>query len=129
MEKQLVVFQLSDEHYGVDIASVDSIIRLQPILAIPHAPAFVEGVTRMRGTVLPVVDLRKRFGLPPQEATKETRIVVAEIDHLVDLEIDDEKLRSAFHCGSVGACGTDETQSHRAIDLHQLGPWLQNVRH
>ena len=77
MEKQLVVFELADEYYGVDIASVESIIRLQPIVSVPQAPAFVEGVTRLRGTVLPVVDLRKRFGLPAQEATKETRIVVA----------------------------------------------------
>jgi purine-binding chemotaxis protein CheW len=77
MEEQLVVFELSDERYGVDIASVDSIIRLQPVVGVPHAPTFVEGVTRLRGTVLPVIDLRKRFGLPAQEPTKETRIVVA----------------------------------------------------
>ena len=80
MENQLVVFDLANEHYGVDIAAVESIIKLQPITAMPHAPGFVEGVTNLRGTVLPVVDLRKRFGLSAPEATKETRIVVAELD-------------------------------------------------
>ena len=80
MENQLVVFDLANEHYGVNISAVESIIKLQPITAVPHAPEFVEGITNLRGTVLPVVDLRKRFGLPAGEATKETRIVVAEID-------------------------------------------------
>jgi purine-binding chemotaxis protein CheW len=81
MESQLVVFDLADEHYGVDIGAVESIIKLQAITAMPHAPEFVEGVTNLRGVVLPVVDLRKRFGLPAEEATKDTRIVVVEIGH------------------------------------------------
>jgi purine-binding chemotaxis protein CheW len=80
VESQLVVFDLANEHYGVDIGAVESIIKLQPITAVPHAPRFVEGITNLRGTVLPVIDLRKRFGLPIKEATRETRIVVAEMD-------------------------------------------------
>ena len=80
MDRQLVVFELSGEHYGVDILSVDSIIRLQPVTQMPHAPNFVEGVTNLRGTVLPVIDLRKRFGLPARKATKDTRIVVVEMN-------------------------------------------------
>ena len=79
MENQLVVFDLAREHYGVDIAAVEGIIKLQAITAVPQAPAFVEGVTNLRGKVLPVVDLRRRFGLPAAAATKETRIVVVEM--------------------------------------------------
>jgi purine-binding chemotaxis protein CheW len=81
-EPQLVIFVLASEHYGVGISAVDSIIKLQPITFVPHAPAFVEGVTNLRGKVLPVVDLRKRFGLPIGEATKETRIVVTQVGGL-----------------------------------------------
>ena len=81
MQNQLVVFDLANEHYGVDIGAVESIIKMQSITVVPHAPAFVEGITNLRGTVLPVVDLRKRFGLPAEEATKETRIVVVEMGH------------------------------------------------
>jgi purine-binding chemotaxis protein CheW len=80
MENQLVIFTLANEHYGVGISAVDSIITLQPITYVPHAPSFVEGVTNLRGKVLPVIDLRKRFGLPASEATKETRIVVTELN-------------------------------------------------
>jgi len=81
MDKQLVIFTLAQEHYGVGIAAVDSIIKLQPITAVPHAPSFVEGVTNLRGKVLPVIDLRKRFGLPVAAPTRETRIVVTELQH------------------------------------------------
>ena len=80
MENQLVVFDLADEHYGVNIATVESIIKLQSITAMPHAPSFVRGVTNLRGVVLPVIDLRKRFNLPAKDGTKDSRIVVVEIN-------------------------------------------------
>lgn len=79
MEHQLVVFELANEHYGVDIAAVESIIKMQTITVVPQAPIFVEGVTNLRGSVLPVVDLRKRFGLDYQETGKNSRIVVVTI--------------------------------------------------
>jgi purine-binding chemotaxis protein CheW len=75
MESQLVIFNLANEDYGVDIAAVDGIVKMQTITAVPHAPGFVEGITNLRGEVLPVIDLRKRFGLPQGETTKDTRIV------------------------------------------------------
>jgi purine-binding chemotaxis protein CheW len=80
MENQIVVFDLSSEFYGVNIAAVESIIKMQPITQMPHAPNFVEGVTNLRGKVLPVIDLRKRFGLAPQEADKDSRIIVISVD-------------------------------------------------
>jgi purine-binding chemotaxis protein CheW len=80
MERQLVVFELAQEHYGVDIAAVESIIKMQAITAVPQAPPFVEGVTNLRGVVLPVIDLRKRFGLNAETSTKHSRIVVVGID-------------------------------------------------
>jgi purine-binding chemotaxis protein CheW len=84
MEQQLVVFDLANEQYGVDIAAVEGIIKLQTITAVPRAPQWVEGVTNLRGKVLPVIDLRKRFGLPPGEASRDMRIVVVEIPALAD---------------------------------------------
>ena len=78
-EKQLVVFDLASEAYGVDIAAVREIIRMQDITTVPGTPAFVEGVINLRGNVIPVVDLRKRFGLPTSEQNKENRIVVVDI--------------------------------------------------
>lgn len=79
MDNQVVVFDLSGESYGVNIAAVESIIKMQPITRLPQAPGFVEGVTNLRGKVLPVVDLRKRFGLPTQLADKNSRIIVTTV--------------------------------------------------
>lgn len=80
METQIVVFELGSEHFGVEIASVESIIKMQPITQLPHVSSFVEGVTNLRGKVLPVIDLRKRFGLAPQETDKNSRIIVVSLD-------------------------------------------------
>ena len=80
MEKQLVVFTLEDEEYGVEINSVESIIKVQSITMLPRAPMFIEGVTNLRGMVIPVINLRKRFGLPQQEHDTNTRIIIASID-------------------------------------------------
>jgi purine-binding chemotaxis protein CheW len=75
MEKQLVIFELGNGQYGIEIATVEGIVKMQEITKIPYAPSFVEGVTDLRGSVLPVMDLNKRFGLPAQEQTSETRII------------------------------------------------------
>ncbi len=80
METQMVVFELANEHYGVDIAAIEGIIKMQPITKMPHAPNFVEGITNLRGTVVPVIDLRRRFGLPQQSESHDTRIVVSYMD-------------------------------------------------
>ena len=77
MERQLVVFELANEYYGVDIHRVDGIIRIQTITAVPHAPEFVDGVTNLRGEILPVINLRRRFNMPEIEHTNNTRIVVS----------------------------------------------------
>lgn len=77
-EFQLVVFELGDERYGLDIDSVYEIIRHQPVTAVPQAPSFVEGVINLRGRIIPVVDLRRRFGMMSGTLTKASRIVVCE---------------------------------------------------
>ncbi|MBN2556941.1 MAG: purine-binding chemotaxis protein CheW [Anaerolineales bacterium] len=80
MEEQLVVFQLSSEQYAMSIAAVEGIIKMQSITRVPHAPACVEGVTNLRGEVLPVIDLRKRFELEMTAASEDTRIIVVELN-------------------------------------------------
>lgn len=88
-EEQVVVFELGREAYGVDIAKVHEIIRMQTITTVPRAPQFVEGVINLRGKVIPVVDLRRRLGQPAAEATRATRIVVVDIGvHTVGMIVD-----------------------------------------
>ncbi|MHB8140839.1 MAG: chemotaxis protein CheW [Vulcanimicrobiaceae bacterium] len=76
---QVVSFKLGNEEYGVDIAQVQEIIRLVEITHVPRAPRFMEGVINLRGQLIPIIDLRTRFGMRRIDATKSTRIVVTEI--------------------------------------------------
>jgi len=88
-EMQLVVFELGDESYAVDISRVQDINRMQEITEIPHAPESVVGVINLRGRVIPVIDLRKRFGLPDAVHTKDTRIVVVHLEgNLIGVIVD-----------------------------------------
>lgn len=88
-EQQLVIFDLSTESYGVNISIVQGIIRMQEITKVPRTPEFVEGVINLRGEVIPVIDLRKRFGLNVSEETKDSRIVVVYIsDQQVGMVVD-----------------------------------------
>lgn len=80
MEKQLVIFELGAEYFGIDIATVEGINKMLDITKIPQAPSYMEGITNLRGSVLPVIDLQKRFGMELQERTNETRIMVANVD-------------------------------------------------
>ncbi|HHY60068.1 MAG TPA: chemotaxis protein CheW [Clostridia bacterium] len=79
MEEQLVVFQLGNETYGIEISVVHEIIRMQSITKVPRTPEFVEGVINLRGRIIPVIDLHKRFGLPVEEETTHSRIIVVEV--------------------------------------------------
>lgn len=78
-QEQLVVFEVGDESFGIDISLVQEIIRLQPITEVPRAPMYVKGVINLRGKVIPVVDLRERFGFSVMEETKATRIAVVNV--------------------------------------------------
>lgn len=80
-ELQLVVFDLASEYYGVDINDVREIIRMQSITRVPGAVNYIEGVLNLRGKIAPVVDLRKRLNLKVSGQTKESRIVVVDIDN------------------------------------------------
>jgi purine-binding chemotaxis protein CheW len=79
-EEHLVVFKLADEFFGVDIAEVWEINEVQAITRVPQAPPFVEGVINLRGQITPVMDLRKRLGLPGQAHNRETRIMVVQVN-------------------------------------------------
>ena len=78
-EKQMVLFELGGETYGLDIAVVREIITMQPITRVPKAPVFVEGVINLRGKVIPVINMSTRFGMAKTQVSKNTRIVVVDI--------------------------------------------------
>jgi len=86
---QFVSFTLGGEEYGIPILRVQEIIRYETLTCVPQFSDFVEGVLNLRGQVIPVVDLRRRFGMPESEHDRSTRIVVVEIDRqIIGLVVD-----------------------------------------
>ncbi len=79
-EIQVVAFKLRKEEYGFSILNVKEIRGLTDITRVPFAPDFVKGVINLRGSVLPVIDLKKRLGLQPMEYTDSTRILIVQSD-------------------------------------------------
>lgn len=75
---QLVTFFLGNEEYALDIALVQEIVRMTAITHVPRAPEFVDGVVNLRGRIVPVVDLRRRLGMPPAEVDRQTRIIIVQ---------------------------------------------------
>ena len=97
--EQLVVMEFASESYCVSIGAVNTIIRMQEITRIPRAPGWVEGVINLRGSIIPVIDLRKKFELTAGEVTKASRIVVVEaagqmIGMVVDAVVETLRLAS-----------------------------------
>lgn len=77
---QLVTFWVGTEEFAVEILAVREINRMLDVTRVPDAPDCVEGVINLRGLIVPIVDLRKRFGAPHDQTDQETRIIVVEVD-------------------------------------------------
>lgn len=77
--KQLISFTVGAVEYGMELLRVKEVIRIGTITHMPRAPSFLKGVINLRGEVIPAIDLRERFGLPPQANTGMTRLIVVEI--------------------------------------------------
>lgn len=127
-EEQLVVFQLSNETYGIEISAVHEIIRMQSITKVPRTPSFVEGVINLRGRIVPVIDLHKRFELPLEEETVHSRIIVVEVKGVtVGMIVDSvsEVLRipqSSIDPPPPAITGGIETEYLRGV-----GKWKENL--
>lgn len=83
-----LTFRLADEEYGLEILKVREIIGIMDITAVPQMPEYIKGVINLRGKVIPVIDLRLKFGLPPAEYTDQTCIVVVDVGTLTGIIVD-----------------------------------------
>lgn len=78
-EGKYLTFVLAGEEYGIGILKVREIIGMLPITAVPQTPAYVKGVINLRGKVIPVIDLRLKFGMPEMDYTERTSIIVVDV--------------------------------------------------
>lgn len=87
--REFVTYKLNQEYYGIGIDNVENIEKVLPITRVPYTPNYVRGVVNLRGIIVPVIDLRIRFGLAPKEATEESRIIIVNLeDHKVGMLVD-----------------------------------------
>ena len=101
---QQVIFKLDKEEYGLDIMKVHGIEKYQEVVTVPNSPEYIEGIINLRGEVLPVYSLRKKFNLEPKESDEETKIIVTNtndmkigfvVDSVVEiLHIEDEQVEN-----------------------------------
>ena len=77
---QYIVIQMGNEEYGVDIRYIDNIVRMQHITRVPKVAAYLKGVINLRGEVIPVMSIRLKMGLPEDEITKTTRIIILKLE-------------------------------------------------
>ncbi len=110
---QWVTFRLEGETYGINVMQVQEVLRYTEIAPVPGAPDYVLGIINLRGNVVTVIDTRTRFGLPPNEITDNTRIVIIEADKqvigiLVDSVAEVVYLRSS-EIDSAPNIGTEES--------------------
>jgi purine-binding chemotaxis protein CheW len=76
---QLVSFMLADEEYGVEVLKVREIIRMPTITKMPNVPQHVEGIINLRGKVIPIISMRRRFGLVENQNSSQTRIIIMDV--------------------------------------------------
>ena len=78
--RQYIVIKLGEEQYGININYIDNIVRMQKITRVPKAQHYFKGVINLRGEIVPVMSLRLKFGLPVDEITDKTRIIIIKLE-------------------------------------------------
>ena len=102
MKDMFFIFEIDDEDYGVEVANVKEIISMQNITRVPQMPSFIEGITNLRGDLIGVLDVRKRFGKPPKEYDEQTCIVVIEFNqYTLGLIVDGVKATQTIESENV----------------------------
>lgn len=89
MEQQLVTFRLDQEEFGIDIMTVQEIIKIPSITHVPRAPKYIEGVINLRGNVIPVINLNERFAIRQSAESTDARIIVVQVENkVVGMKVD-----------------------------------------
>ena len=138
--RQYLTFRLGSESFGIDVAKVREILDLTTITAIPRTPNFMSGVINLRGSVVPVVDLRLCFGMAKTESTRNTCIVVVEVvldneatvigaladsvEEVIDLEPDQiqpaPRIGTQIRADFIRGMGKRDTQFIMILDIDRV---------
>ena len=107
LEGKYLTFALGEEEYGIGILKVKEIIGMMPVVQIPKAPEYIKGIINLRGMVIPILDLRLRFGMEAADYNEKTCIIVVEA----------HKAESMQKCWEVKGCGKKDCPGYESSDL------------
>lgn len=115
-KKQFIVVKIGSEQYGIDISYVDNIVRMQKITRVPKAQNYFKGIINLRGEVVPVMSIRTKMGLEPDEFTDASRIIILKIEQQGSLGIIIDEVKEVVTLGEeeidkVAGSAKDEKSS------------------
>ena len=121
---QYIVVKIDDEQYGIDIQYVDNIVRMQRITRVPKAQPYFEGVINLRGEVIPVMSMRKKFGLEDDVETNKTRIIIVKTESqaLIGIRVDEVREVVTLYDNVI-----EKSCSTRMISLYSFAPFSMNI--
>ncbi len=119
--KQYIVVNLGSERYGIDIQYVDNIVRKQRITRVPKAQDYFPGVINIRGEIIPVMSLRVRFGLSPDEYTNSTRILIIKIEPQAAVGIIVDEVKNVITLSDADIDHVTNTDDEKAIYISGVG--------
>ncbi|MGN1179856.1 MAG: chemotaxis protein CheW [Suilimivivens sp.] len=123
---QYIVTKLGAEQYGIDIKYIDNIVRMQHITRVPKVADYLKGVINLRGEVIPVMSLRLKMGLPADEITKATRIIILKLDMhgTIGVIVDEVKEVVTLATGSIEKVSYDSQDSGFIFGIGKHGDEL-----
>ena len=98
--RQYIVVSIGNEQYGIDIQYIDNIVRMQRITRVPKAQRYFKGVINLRGEIIPVMSLRLRFNLEPDEYTNATRIIILKLESQYPVGVIVDEVKEVINLGS-----------------------------
>lgn len=110
--KQYINLRFDSEQYGIDISYIDNIVRLQPITRVPHTQHYFLGVINLRGEIIPVMSMRKKFELPDKENTGACRILILKVDgNKIGVLVDEVREVITLADDSIEKIATDDSET------------------
>lgn len=120
-EKQYIIIKLDKEEYGIDIQHVDSIVHMQRITRVPKAQSYFKGVINLRGEIIPVMSLRLKFGLEPDEETKASRIVILKLEPQSSIGIIVDEVKNVIRLNESQIDKTVYTNTEQSSYIQGIG--------
>lgn len=126
--KQYIVVKLATEQYGIDIQYVDNIVCMQNITRVPKAQSYFKGVTNLRGEIIPVMSLRLKFGLEPDDFSNSTRIIIIKLEAqaTIGIIVDEVKEVVTLNEESIDKPSYNENDD-RAAYLYGVGKYNESL--